>query len=172
MVIISVAIDAQGPGKVGQYIEKFGVTFPTLIDEYNTLSRIFGFKAVPNGLFIDENGRLVYKQFGGFDIRNTDFKTILDSWVVSRSLNELVQKPSPQILKASHDKATDLFHDGMKLYEEGHISDALVSWRKALHFEPDNYVIRKQIWAIENPEKFYQGEVDYTWQKDQINKGI
>jgi hypothetical protein len=30
--------------------------------------------------------------------------------------------------------------------------------------EPDNFVIRKQIWAVENPDRFYDGEIDTDWQ--------
>ena len=33
--------------------------------------------------------------------------------------------------------------------------------------EPDNFVIRKQIWAVENSERFYQGPIDTDWQREQ-----
>ena len=35
---------------------------------------------------------------------------------------------------------------------------------RALRIEPNNFIIRKQIWRIEYPEKFYP-VIDYDWQK-------
>ena len=29
-------------------------------------------------------------------------------------------------------------------------------------------IIHKQIWAVEHPDKFYEGNVDYGWQKTQL----
>lgn len=37
--------------------------------------------------------------------------------------------------------------------------------------DQDNWIIRKQIWALEHPEKFYKGKVDYDWQKIQNKTG-
>ena len=28
-----------------------------------------------------------------------------------------------------------------------------------------NWIIHKQIWAVEHPDKFYDGNVDFGWQK-------
>ena len=40
-------------------------------------------------------------------------------------------------------------------------------WRRGRDLDPGNYLIRKQIWAVENPDKFYNGDVDYDWQREQ-----
>jgi len=45
------------------------------------------------------------------------------------------------------------------------------AWREAVAIEPENWIIRKQIWAIEHPERFYAGEVDFDWQAAQITEG-
>ena len=34
--------------------------------------------------------------------------------------------------------------------------------------DPSNWIIHKQIWAVENPDKFYEGNVDYNWQRQQL----
>ena len=47
----------------------------------------------------------------------------------------------------------------------------LDAWREAVAIEPENWIIRKQIWAIEHPERFYAGEVDFDWQAAQIAEG-
>ena len=70
--VVSVAVDAQGSGKVQPYLDLAGATFVTLIDESNLLSSIFGFKAVPNGLLIDEYGILNYQKYGGFELRKPE----------------------------------------------------------------------------------------------------
>ena len=57
-------------------------------------------------------------------------------------------------------------------YESGSIVEALARWRQGLKLNPDNYLIRKQIWAVENPERFYEGDVDYNWQREQFAKGL
>jgi hypothetical protein len=44
---------------------------------------------------------------------------------------------------------------------------ALAAWRAALAADPDNYVVRKQIWVVEHPERFYP-TIDWTWQKAQL----
>ena len=61
---------------------------------------------------------------------------------------------------------------GLELYESGRIAEALTRWRQGLELNPDNYLIRKQIWAVENPERFYEGDVDYNWQREQFAKGL
>ncbi len=59
-----------------------------------------------------------------------------------------------------------LFGVGVALLHQGHKAEAVVSWRAALKRAPDNYVIRKQIWVVEHPEKFYPA-IDWDWQRRQ-----
>ncbi len=48
-------------------------------------------------------------------------------------------------------------------------ADALAQLRKALALDRENYVIRKQIWMIEHPERFFP-EIDWAWQREQLAK--
>ncbi|MEW5883881.1 MAG: tetratricopeptide repeat protein [Armatimonadota bacterium] len=48
-------------------------------------------------------------------------------------------------------------------------TEALGQLRKALALDRENYVIRKQIWMIEHPEKFFP-EIDWAWQREQLAK--
>jgi len=53
------------------------------------------------------------------------------------------------------------------------LNGALLKWREGVALEPDNYLIRKQIWAVEHPEKFYSSDaVDSDWQREQLRKGL
>ena len=63
-----------------------------------------------------------------------------------------------------------LFRRGVLYLELNLIEDALESFREALESDPKNWLIRKQIWALEHPDKFYEGQVDYRWQRAQMKK--
>ena len=47
--------------------------------------------------------------------------------------------------------------------------DALTQLKQARDLDPANWRIRKQIWAIEHPDKFYSGHSpDFGWQKEEL----
>ena len=57
---------------------------------------------------------------------------------------------------------------GMILLHQDHPTAALEKLRTARRLDPENWLIRKQIWAIEHPEKFYSAESpDFDWQKQE-----
>lgn len=59
------------------------------------------------------------------------------------------------------------FLSGQVLLQQGQQEAALAKFRQALQLDPENWRIRKQIWAIENPDKFYsETNPDYGWQKE------
>lgn len=62
------------------------------------------------------------------------------------------------------------FRLGTLLFREKKTQMALDYFKTALKLDPKNYLIRKQIWAIENPDKFYKGNVDYGWQQQQMRR--
>ena len=60
---------------------------------------------------------------------------------------------------------------GLVLLQEGKKPAGLEKLKHARDLDPDNWRIRKQIWAIENPDKFYTGESpDFGWQNEQLKK--
>ena len=83
-----------------------------------------------------------------------------------------VREESADVLDARRSKANAVFREGLELYSADRVGDALARWRQGLELDPDNYLIRKQIWAVENPDRFYEGDVDYNWQQEQIAKGL
>lgn len=69
------------------------------------------------------------------------------------------------------DHADIHFLTGQILLQQEKRESALASFRKALELDPTNWRIRKQIWAIENPDKFYaKPNPDYRWQKEALEK--
>jgi len=142
-----------------------------VVDEENLLGQLYGFNAVPNGFLIDERGTVQYARRGGFDIRRDETADVLERWIAGPSLDESLEAAQAE-LGAEHSQAIDLFRKGLALYREDEVEQAVTEWRNALEQEPGNYIIRKQIWAVQNPDRFYSGDVDYAWQKEQMEQGL
>ena len=112
-----------------------------------------------------------FSQLGGFDIRRRETAEVLEGWLSGQSPAPTGEE-SVGGLGAEHSRANALFREGQDHYTAGRVGKALALWRRGLELNPGNYLIRKQIWAVENPERFYQGDVDYDWQQEQIAKGL
>lgn len=80
-----------------------------------------------------------------------------------RNLKPLNKSQNPKVIEANA-----RFQLGLTLLEIGKKTEAMAEWRKALALDPKNWIIHKQIWAVEHPDKFYDGNVDYAWQKAQL----
>ena len=165
--LLTVAVDAQGPDMPRPYMEKAGATFPCVVDSTNTLSRLMGFKAVPNGLLVDAKGDIVYQKFGGFDIRKPEFRALLDAWLTTGEIGGAESSDRAQL----GGDVLRLFDEGLALLQTGDVDGARAKWRAASDIDPHNYVIHKQLWYIENPEKFDGENVDMAWQKQQLANG-
>jgi hypothetical protein len=59
------------------------------------------------------------------------------------------------------------FADGVAAHQRGDTAEALALWREALAADPENFLIRSQIWALEHPERFWPA-VDREWQEQQL----
>ena len=164
------AIDAQGADRARPWPDRAGARFTTVVDEENLLGQLYGFKAIPNGFLIDEVGDVAYRELGSFDIRDSGTADAVRKWVLGGG-RESVPETADGALGAEHSEANALFREGVRLYRRGKIDDAIGLWRQGIEREPDNYIIRKQVWALENPEKFYEGRIDYDWQDEQLAVG-
>lgn len=56
---------------------------------------------------------------------------------------------------------------GTVLLAQGQRDAALAELRRALALDPESFIVRKQIWAIEHPERFGP-TIDFGWQKEQL----
>ncbi len=61
------------------------------------------------------------------------------------------------------------FSLGSALLTIGKKEEAVVRLKQALWLDRANFVIRKQIWLIEHPEKFHP-TIDWNWQREQLKK--
>lgn len=161
--VLTVAMDAQGPERPRPYVERAGATFETVVDQGNLLGGLYGFKAVPNGYLIDEDGTVRYVKLGGFDIKKAETRDVLDRWLAGELSPD---GDDVAVAVSDSDTASQLFAQGIANYNRGDTVTAVSLWRQALSQDPDNYIIRKQIWAVENPDRFYEGDIDYDWQRE------
>ena len=162
------AVEHAGLEAARSFVEAAGVTFPTIVDEQGVFSRLFDFKAIPNGVLLDEEGTVRWAKFGGFSIDNPD-----DIAVVDRFLAGEAPEPSPArevpyaIGPLERELMATKLQLGRVLLDGGRKEEAVAAWRDALRLDPGNFTIRKQIWAVEHPEKFFP-TIDFDWQSAQL----
>jgi hypothetical protein len=165
---VSVAVEHTGTEAARSFVEAAGLTFPTIIDEQGTLSRLFEFKVVPNGVLLDEEGIIRWTKFGGFSIDNPD-----DVAAVERFLAGGEPEPSPArdvpyaLGPLERELVATKLQLGRVLLDAGRTAEATAAWRDALRLDPQNFTIRKQIWVAEHPEKFFP-TIDFAWQQEQL----
>lgn len=164
------AVDFQGEAKAVGYVSDARATYPNVADSDNLFGDLFGFRAIPNAVFVDEMGIIRYMKFGGFDIRNPGDRVLAEGFAESPDLNVLAAQ-SERGYAIEDEEALRLYRDGLERFKSGNLSAALDLWRASVSLVPENWIVRKQIWALENPERFYGGEVDFDWQKVQIAAG-
>lgn len=172
MNLISIAIDAQGASVVRPWHDAANADFVTLVDSQNTLGTHYNLKAIPYGVMIDEFGRLVKAPFS-IDVKNQKTLEMLEDWLSIPDYNaKLLQDMEPlnELNGKTSTEAAARFQLGLVLLDLGKKEEAVEEWRKALALDPQNWIIHKQIWAVEHPDKFYDGSVDYGWQKTQLEK--
>ncbi len=119
---------------------------------------------------IDEAGRLVKSPFS-INVAKKETLVMLEKWMEDPTYNTALLSSVKPLSKSQNPKiieANARFQLGLTLLEVGKKTEAMEEWRKALALDPKNWIIHKQIWAVEHPNKFYDGNVDYGWQKTQL----
>ena len=167
--ILSIAVDLQGPELPRPFHDKAGAQFTTVVDTRTIVTRTFGVRAIPNGALIDEDGILRYSLYGGFDIRNPATKKLVSGFLLN---GEVTLTDETEVKGAVDVASLDHFERGLELYGSGDLEGAAVIWRQGMELEPDHWNMRKQLWAIEHPDRFYDGKVDYDWQRVQVTEGL
>lgn len=150
--------------------EKVNAEFTTLVDSQNTLGNTYNLKAIPYGIMIDEAGRLIKQPFS-INVAKKETIKMLERWLSDPTYNTTLLRDTKPLKKSKNPKVIEAnarFQLGLTLLKIGKKQEAMVEWRKALELDPKNWLIHKQIWAVEHPDKFYDGNVDYGWQKAQL----
>lgn len=127
-----------------------------------------GFKAVPNGVLVDREGTIRYAKYGGFSIDKPEDVAAVERFLRGEDLGpELPDAAGYQLGPVERELIATKLRLGRLLDALGRREEAIEEWRGALHLDPANLVIRKQIWAARYPEKFHP-TIDWAWQKEQL----
>lgn len=150
------------------FVEKAGTTFPAAADEHGATSQALGFKAVPNGILVDEQGVIRWAKYGGFSIDKADDVAVVEQFVRGDAPGTSPDFEQPYTLgPVEQELINTKLRFGRLLVDQGRRDEAIREWTAALHLDPENLVIRKQIWMARYPEKFHP-TIDFDWQKEQL----
>ncbi len=163
------ASDAQGPEVVRPWVEQGGGTCPALVDRQNVLGKLLNVKYVPYLIAVDEAGRLC-RGIAPVNIDDAAFRADLESWAMTGAVplawQEAGGEAGPAWSASPRGREADARYQlAVALLEQGAREEAMAELRRAFRLDPENWIIRKQLWAVEHPEAFYSGPVDYAWQK-------
>jgi hypothetical protein len=164
-------VDTQGAEAARPWHEQGGATFPTVVDRENILAQLYGYKLIPNGIFLDEAGIIRYRKFGGFNIESADDVNAIERLIDGDATQiETEAKDAPYHLSdVERDLVETRMRLGAELFARGAHAAAIAEWQQALHRDPENLTIRKQIWMARYPEKFHP-TIDFDWQKGQLDR--
>lgn len=159
-LMLAVAQDAQGADRVAPIVEQYGIEFPVLLDPASTLAAALHFNVVPTGIFVDD-GRIAYRHPDDFDAGDPRVRAALHAFLRGEPV------PPHQGGLPMRPEALEAFARGVASHARGDEAEALDHWRAALEIDPDNFLVRSQIWALEHPERFWPA-VDRRWQEEQL----
>lgn len=164
---MALSIDVQGVEVVKPYVERAGSTHPVLVDRSNITGATFGVKIVPYALALHTDGTVAAGPFRA-DIDDPNFYEACRAWAGGAPVPELWSSRIGSPLSSQAREALRYLAESQKALSRGEREKALTLLRRGYEKDPENWTIRKQIWALENPDKFYEGEKpDYDWQKQQ-----
>jgi hypothetical protein len=161
--MVAVAQDAQGATRVAPAVAGMRVEFPILIDAQSLVAHELGFRLVPAGVLLAADGTVVYASDDDFDVADPRLRANLEAFLAGRPV---VQSSDARPMSRA---ALELFAQGARAHSQNQPEQAVVLWRRALELDPENFVIRSQIWAAEHPERFWP-TVDRAWQERQLQK--
>ncbi len=140
-----------------------------MVDQANVFGSLYGLRAVPFGICVDEEGRVVRPPYG-ISVSKAEVLDELERWIKGEAVSFDAAPPSRDRTDPKIKEADLRFALGSLLVGQERTEEAMAEWRRALELDPGNWIIHKQIWAVEHPEAFYQGAVDYGWQKEQLTR--
>lgn len=158
-------MDAQGPDRVRHYAQEASATYPVLVDEEGSLSALYDFLAIPNGWIIGRDGIIRLRHVSGFDIRKPETAGAIEQILQGEALSGVLEGAS----RAPREAALRVFQEGTRLLHEGRTREAVEAWLRAAEADPENLVVRKQIWHLFYPELF-EPVIDYAWQRTQLER--
>jgi peroxiredoxin len=76
--VLAVSLDPLGAQIVAPFVNKYGLSFPVLLDAKSQLQKLYGTTGVPESFIIDKTGRLVEKVVGPRDWAHPNMLTMFE----------------------------------------------------------------------------------------------
>ena len=168
-------MDGQGAERARPYLEAAGATYPAVIDAEGITSRLYGFKAVSSGFLIDERGVLAFSKVTGFSIDRPEIADMIRGWATESEVPPFEETDSHYLQAArgaTDRRALELYQQGAAKYQQGDRPGAAALMREAMRLDPDSIIVHRHAWAIESPERFYDGDIDQEWKQEQLRQGM
>ncbi len=163
------AIDVQGSEVVKPYVEKAGCTYPVLVDRDNLTGAYFGIKFVPYAVALNPDLTIAAGPFRA-NIDDVGFRELCRGWVKQGRLPTEWETRLGTPLGSREVKALECLAEARRALAEGRTQDAAELLQRGYQLDPENWLIRKQMWVLEHPEKFYTEEKpDRAWQQQRIS---
>lgn len=119
-------------------------------------------------MLVDEQGTVRWAKFGDFSINNAADLVPVERFLAGDDPGPSPDADEPYVLgPLERELVATKVRLGRVLLEAGRREAAAAAWREALRLDPGNFTIRKQIWSVEYPEKFYP-TIDFAWQGVQL----
>lgn len=103
------------------------------------------------------------------DPQNLDLRLTLGERLVESKRYEDARRVFEMVLEENPRSTRALMGLAAIHFDRGDPAQAVVLLRKAWAIDPQNWIVRKQIWAIEHPEEFYPA-INPKWQLEQMEK--
>lgn len=148
---------------VKRYVK--GCTYPVLVDRDNLTGAYFGIKFVPYAVALNPDLTVAAGPFRAH-IDEPDFREQCRVWASEGRVPQEWREPLGRPLEARERKALEYLAQGRRALTDGHRERASELLQRGYRLDPENWLIRKQMWVLEHPEKFYSDEKpDRDWQQ-------
>jgi len=103
------------------------------------------------------------------DPKNLDLRMTWAERLVENKQDERARREFQTVLDVNPKSTRALVGLATSYLDLGQKAKALAALRQASDLDPGNWIIHKQIWAIEHPEQFYPA-INPDWQKERLKE--
>lgn len=158
--VITIACDAQGVDLPLRYLSRVRATYEMWIDANCLLGRRWKLKRVGVLLLLDENDVVLAAA------ERPDTATLAQVEKLLPKAPPASAPPAPR--PDTKDTRVEFLVQLCTNYlTRKRVEDAVGFLKQALAIDPESKVLPKQIWALEHPDRFYNGPIDKEWQRQQ-----
>lgn len=162
--VVGVAAEVEGERWLHGYMRQDRIKFPMLIDRKNLVGGAFGYKAGPNLILIDEEGRLVLRRLYDASLRKADCRRAVEDFLLKGKRPE-ASRPDPSY--APKPGSQEAFAKAVDLFLAGDLKGCRGPWTTSVRFDPEHWIAQENLWVLDAPERFHPW-IDVAWQNEQL----